>query len=94
MPWSLARRGDLHKLLTSIKGETRSEDKKRRAALLLLLRRPKPKKPFGDANCRGLGDAYFALQCPKNCAILTSNFRDHEILGGALGKEVHQYKVP
>jgi hypothetical protein len=89
-----ARRGDLHKLLTAIKDETRLEDKKRRTALHLLLKRPKPKKPFDDANCRALGDAYFALQCPQDCAILTSNFKDLERLGGALRKEAHQYKVP
>jgi len=85
------RRGDLHKLITAIKGLTRNEDKKRRSALHVLLERPP--KTFGNQVCRELGDAYFALQCPKDCEILTSNAKDHQILAGPLGKKVRKYEI-
>jgi hypothetical protein len=84
------RRSDLYKLLRAMRGLTRPEDKRRRAAFNRLL---KPKRPFGNDPCKALGDAYFALQCPKDCAILTSNAKDHKPLAGALGKEVHEYKA-
>ena len=85
------RRSDLHKLIVAMKNLDRSEDKKRRAALYLLLERPK--KLFGDRSCKALGDAIFALQCPKDCVILTSNDKDHVVLAGALRKEVHKHRV-
>ncbi|HTX76549.1 MAG TPA: hypothetical protein VMD29_10120, partial [Terracidiphilus sp.] len=53
----------------------------------------RPKKTFTPELCPSLGDAYFALQCPKDCAILTSNSKDHKVLAGALGKEVDEYQV-
>jgi hypothetical protein len=85
------RRGDLRKLLRAMRGLSRPEDKRRRAALNRLLK--KPKRPFGNEPCKALGDAYFALQCPKDCVILTSNVKDHKILASALRKEVHGYKA-
>ena len=43
---------------------------------------------FLDQDCRNLGDAYFAVFCPKDSVILTTNVRDHQVLATALGKRV------
>lgn len=85
------RRGDLRKLMAALRGLSRPEDKKRRATLNRLLKRPQ--RAFGPRECKALGDAYFALRCPRDCAILTSNVKDHQILGKALGREVHRYRT-
>ncbi len=85
------RRGELRKILKALRGQERNEDQRRRAALNRLLK--KPARIFGNKYCRGLGDAYFALQCPKDCAILTSNAKDHSPLAGALGREVHEFEI-
>jgi hypothetical protein len=85
----VSRPDDLDKLIHAIKGLTRPEDNRRRAALHLL--RNTPKRPFGDQACKDLGDAYFALQCPADCAILTSNAKDHTVLARALNKTVETY---
>lgn len=84
------RPDDLDLLQHVLKGSTRPEDIRRRKALNVLLRTPK--KKFENDNCRGLGDAYFALNCPKNATILTSNQRDHAPLATALGKSVTEYR--
>ncbi|MGA3133429.1 MAG: hypothetical protein ABSD59_21760 [Terracidiphilus sp.] len=83
------RRGDLRKLIKAISGSSRFEDENRRKALNRLLKRPI--KSFGEKSCKALGDAYFALQCPKDCVILTSNAKDHQVLAGALKKKVVRY---
>lgn len=46
----------------------------------------KPGKKISDSDCRNLGDAIFALFCPKDADILTTNTKDHEPLAKALGK--------
>jgi hypothetical protein len=83
------RPNDLNLLIRVLKGSMRPEDRRRRKALKVLARTPK--KSFDNDNCRGLGDAYFALNCPKNATILTSNQRDHTPLAEALGKSVTAY---
>jgi DNA primase len=47
----------------------------------------KPKQAITEEYCRGLGDAYFALFCPEDSVILTTNISDHKPLAEALGKE-------
>lgn len=47
----------------------------------------KPKQPVSEAYCRGLGDAYFALFCPDDAVILSTNIKDHKPLAESLGKE-------
>lgn len=39
-----------------------------------------------DRDCRYLGDAVFALQCPADAVVLTTNLVDHTPLTAALGK--------
>lgn len=65
-------------------GTGRREDSKRKAALKLI----RLGRPFSHGDCRALGDAVFALQCPDDAAILTTNSRDHRPLAEALGKKV------
>lgn len=59
------------------------ETAKRRKALRQLVRTPK--RFLGESECRALGDAVFALQCPKDAIILTTNIADHRPLAEALG---------
>jgi hypothetical protein len=47
----------------------------------------KPRDPISETYCRGLGDAYFALFCPDDAVILSTNIKDHQPLAQALGKE-------
>jgi hypothetical protein len=84
------RKNELKKLIEAIKDQHRPEDNKRRSALHLLSNTPN--RAFEDKDCKALGDAYFALQCPQGCSILTSNVADHQILANALGKSVEEYK--
>jgi len=76
-------------LIEAIKGASRPEDNKRRAALHVL--KNTPNRKFEDKDCRGLGDAYYALRCPTNCSVLTSNIRDHAILCRSVGTTVEPY---
>jgi len=79
-----ARPSELRALMNSIEGSTRPEDQRRRKALRSLERTPK--RTMTEEVCRALGDAVFALQCPRDAAVLTTNLRDHRPLAGALGK--------
>jgi hypothetical protein len=85
-PGLRSRRGDLQILLEVIAGSARDEDTRRRRALHTL--KNTPSRIFEDRLCRGLGDAYFALHCPKGATILTSNVKDHRSLANPLGREV------
>lgn len=48
----------------------------------------KPKQLVSEEMCRALGDAYFALFCPQDSVILTTNEKDHKPLAESLGKTV------
>jgi len=41
-----------------------------------------------DKDCRGLGDVIFAIFCPNDAVVLTTNIVDHEPLAKVLGKKV------
>jgi hypothetical protein len=88
-PGLRVRKKELDILLQVIKGSTRAEDNRRRAALHTL--KNTPKRIFDDSNCRSLGDAYFALHCPQDATILTSNVKDHKPLAESLGRTVTEY---
>lgn len=76
---------DVHALERAIPANaSRPEDRRRKAALKLV----RLGRPLGDKDCRDLGDAVFALQCPVDAVILTTNDRDHRPLASALGKMV------
>lgn len=59
------------------------ETTKRRQILRQLVRHPE--RPLDDKDCRNLGDAVFALQCPADAVILTTNLPDHSVLAAAAG---------
>lgn len=84
-----SRRPDLDTLLTVIAGSTKAEDVGRRAALHTL--KNTPNRLLEEKECRGLGDAYFALHCPSGATILTSNVQDHKPLAESLGRLVTEY---
>lgn len=81
---------ELVRLLEAIEGSDRAEDVRRRAALHAL--KNTPKRQFDTNMCRKLGDGYFALNCPDDATILTSNVKDHKPLAEALGKTVTEYR--
>jgi hypothetical protein len=83
------KREKISKLIQIIAGSTRNEDNRRRAALRMLYNTPNRK--FEHKDCQNLGDAYFALRCPNDFSILTSNVRDHSLLAGALGITVEPF---
>jgi len=60
------------------------EMNKRRSVLHDIRR--KPKAPIDHGACIRLGDAVFALQCPTDAVVLTTNLVDHGPLCAALGK--------
>jgi|LNFM01.1.fsa_nt_gb hypothetical protein len=59
------------------------EMQKRRNVLRKIRRRS---TAIDDRDCRYLGDAVFALQCPADAVVLTTNLVDHAPLTAALGK--------
>lgn len=80
------RNKDLKTLTHTIKNLLgKSENDKRHKVLHEISR--KPNQPVSEDYCRGLGDAYFALFCPDDADILTTNIRDHKPLAAALGKD-------
>jgi hypothetical protein len=64
----------------------KQEMAKRRSILKDILR--KPNTQLSEKECIALGDAVFALQCPSDAVVLTTNTVDHEPLAKALGKSV------
>src|SRR5262249_311169 len=65
---------------------TKREVVRRRQALNRLRRHPT--KPYDETHCRALGDAVFALDCPANGEILTTNVVDPAPLAAALNLTV------
>jgi hypothetical protein len=59
----------------------------KRGKVLRAIRRH-PHRELDENQCRTLGDAVFALQCPENAVVLTTNIADHQPLAAALGKQV------
>ena len=57
----------------------------KRRTVLRQIRR-KPNSELTNNQCLTLGDAVFALQCPPDAVVLTTNISDHGPLTAALGK--------
>ena len=77
---------DIAALIKAIEGKSRREDVSRRAVLHKMLNTPK--LSLNARECRNIGDAYFAIQAPRDSVILTTNGKDHKELADALGKQV------
>lgn len=79
------RTADLKKLVQAIKEAKQKPENDRRHRVLHEISR-KPTHVVTEEYCRGLGDAYFALFCPTDAAILSTNISDHGSLAEALDK--------
>ncbi|MBK9769145.1 MAG: hypothetical protein IPP63_20305 [Chloracidobacterium sp.] len=76
---------ELNKLVTTIKKEPAKRENPPRQRVLHDLAVRKNFK-MKDKDCKNLGDAVFALFCPADADILTTNISDHRPLAEALGK--------
>lgn len=82
-----ARKMELTRLVSTIKRlPPKRENGPRQAVLHNLAVRGNFK--MKDKDCRSLGDAVFALCCPIDADILTTNVSDHRPLANVLGKSV------
>jgi hypothetical protein len=80
----------LRKLLAFNVARSASPEYKRRAeALEALLRKD---VDFSPANCRKLGDAHFAIICPGDAIVLTSNLSHHRELTQEVGRIAEDYE--
>ena len=82
---------DLKKLVKTIKGLPSKRENDKRHKILHEISR-KPNQAVSEDYCRGLGDAYFALFCPDDAVILSTNIKDHKPLAESLGKEAAEPK--
>lgn len=83
------KRLDLTKLkvaINSLTPELKNKEENQKRAKLLHEIGSNLRKQISDSDCRNLGDAIFALFCPKDSEILTTNIKDHEPLAKALKK--------
>ena len=64
------------------------EQRKRYHALHDIVR--SPRRPVSRNMCIALGDAIFALLCPNDAIVLTTNLKDHQPLAEALGKKAQR----
>lgn len=83
------RNSDIETLAGVVKGQPKKSENENRYKILHEIAR-KPTDPLPEDYCIGLGDAYFALFCPKDATILTTNIKDHQPLAEALGKSVER----
>lgn len=79
-----ARGRDVESLLLAAEGMPDKNETVRRRAVLRQLHKHAD-RPISDDQCRYLGDAVFAMQCPENAQILTTNVKDHQPLANAIG---------
>jgi hypothetical protein len=80
------RRPALDKILATLKTLPPKAENQRRIRILKEFLRKK-RFVLEDKHCRGLGDVIFAVFCPDDAVILTTNIKDHEPLAAALGKK-------
>jgi hypothetical protein len=73
-------------LANTVKEMPSSQEQKKRYHALHDIARS-PRRQVTDKICRALGDAVFALFCPKDAVVLTTNLKDHRPLAQALGKD-------
>jgi hypothetical protein len=67
---------------------SKREMARRRKVLERILR--SPNATLSENECRSLGDAVFALQCPGDAVILTTNLVDHGPLAQCVGKRAQR----
>jgi hypothetical protein len=77
------RKKDVAAVKDALPTDTRLETSKRYRVLRQLEKRST--SVMGPAECRSFGDAYFALFCPANAVIITTNSRDIVPMASSLG---------
>jgi hypothetical protein len=75
----------LKKMRNAISNLTTNEQKRQNQALKKIINNPR--MTMDHKTCRNLGDIVFALLCPPDSIILTTNTKDHQILADSLGKK-------
>ncbi len=80
------RNADLAKILKMLKRLPAKPEHERQIATLKEFLKKKSRIVFGDLQCRRLGDVMFAIFCPGDAVILTTNMKDHEPLAAAVAK--------
>lgn len=81
------QRPALEKILEVLKTLPPKAENQRRIKILREFLRKKSRFVLEDKHCRGLGDVIFAVFCPDDAVVLTTNLKDHEPLTAALGKK-------
>jgi hypothetical protein len=79
------QRREIESLIRILDGKSGQHRSQRNALLRLLL---SPPGRVRHSDCRALGDSVFALLCPPDSVILTTNLKDHIPLAAAVGKKV------
>ncbi len=78
---------DLARICSHLTAHGKSEEDRRRLRALELAAGG---KVIGESECRGLGDAVYAILSPLTHVIVTTNTKDHEALAALLGKTVER----
>jgi hypothetical protein len=82
------RKPALEKMLDVLKTLPPKPEHQRRIKILKEFLKKKSRFVLEDKYCRGLGDIMFAVFCPDDAVILTTNVKDHEPLAAVFGKQV------
>jgi hypothetical protein len=83
-PMFIKNLADIDKLISACDMCPPKAETQKRQKTLKHLRRL-PDRNLSEAGCRSLGDAVFAIQCPKDAVVLTTNIADHQPLADAMG---------
>lgn len=81
----IIRERDIAEILENVCRSLPKEEMSKRAIILRLIRRH-PEQKLTDNQCIALGDVVFAIQCPIDAIVLTTNIADHHPLTSAIGK--------
>lgn len=76
----------LKKAIENLPSPLKDKNENKKRAKLLREIGSNPGRKISNSDCRSLGDAIFALYCPDDSDILTTNVKDHKPLAKALGK--------
>jgi len=87
------RRPDLEKILETLQKLPPKPENLRRTRILKEFLKRKGRFVLKDKECRGLGDIIFAVFCPDDAVIVTTNIQDFVPLASALGKKVDPVEV-
>lgn len=85
----LERREDLERLREALRREAPGRERDRRLDVIALLLE-RGDAALTESQCLALGDAVFAMFCPDDGVVVTTNPRDHAPLAAALRKSVER----